>query len=382
MLYKRGNVWWYEFIFAGRRVRESAKTSRKTIAIESERNRRLELEKTLSGMPVEKRDKRINSVSDVVKQYQKHYGINHRAQSVLFSKGRLAHVTRLLGSTLIPDLTEKRMREYIQTRIHEGACGRTINMEAGELSRAVGKAWSVLWPRVRKLEERKDVGRALSPAEEKRLFVAVSQLRSPIIGAFVRVALLTGMRSGEITGLTWGQVGLATRVVTVGRAKTSSGTGRQIPMNQELFEVFTAHAAWFTNRFGAAEPEHYLFPFGKPTPSDPTQPITDISSAWDALRDKAGVKCRLHDLRHTAATKMAEAGTPESTMLALMGHMSRAMMERYSHIRMAAKRTAVEALSLKPAPKSEATAAVNTETPDSNGVPTKVPTVGEPRRIQ
>ena len=31
-VFKRGNVWWYEFIFAERRIRESAKTSRKTIA--------------------------------------------------------------------------------------------------------------------------------------------------------------------------------------------------------------------------------------------------------------------------------------------------------------------------------------------------------------
>ncbi len=45
---------------------------------------------------------------------------------------------------------------------------------------------------------------------------------------------------------------------------------------------------------------------------------------------------------------MAEAGTPESTMLALAGHMSRAMLERYSHIRMAAKREAVEALNITP----------------------------------
>ena len=139
MVYKRGEVWWYEFIFAGRRVRESAKTSRKTLAIESERNRRLELEKSLSGMPVEKRENRINSVSDVVKQYQKHYDQSHRRQSVLFSKGRLAHVTRLLGSTLIPDLTERRVREYIQTRLQEEAGGRTVNMEVGELSRAIGK---------------------------------------------------------------------------------------------------------------------------------------------------------------------------------------------------------------------------------------------------
>jgi len=43
---------------------------------------------------------------------------------------------------------------------------------------------------------------------------------------------------------------------------------------------------------------------------------------------------------------MAEAGVPESTMLAIMGHMSRAMLERYSHIRMAAKRDAVKSLEL------------------------------------
>ena len=43
---------------------------------------------------------------------------------------------------------------------------------------------------------------------------------------------------------------------------------------------------------------------------------------------------------------MAEAGLPESTILALMRHMSRVMPERYSHIRMAAKRDAVKVLAL------------------------------------
>ena len=73
------------------------------------------------------------------------------------------------------------------------------------------------------------------------------------------------------------------------------------------------------------------------------------------IRKDAGVSCRLHDLRHTAITKLAEAGVPESTMLSLVGHMSRAMLERYSHIRMAAKREAVESLGTKrEAPKAEA----------------------------
>ena len=67
---------------------------------------------------------------------------------------------------------------------------------------------------------------------------------------------------------------------------------------------------------------------------------------------------------------MAEAGVPESTMLAIMGHMSRAMLERYSHIRMAAKRTAVEALST---PKPD---------PSSNGVSTISTTIGQNETIQ
>jgi hypothetical protein len=58
---------------------------------------------------------------------------------------------------------------------------------------------------------------------------------------------------------------------------------------------------------------------------------------------------------------MAEAGIPESTMLALMGHMSRAMLERYSHIRMAAKRIAVESLAFTPKQRIEESAGVPSE---------------------
>jgi len=74
--------------------------------------------------------------------------------------------------------------------------------------------------------------------------------------------------------------------------------------------------------------------------------VGDITTAWDNLRERCDVHCRLHDLRHTAATKMAEAGVPESTMLAILEHMSRAMLERYSRIGMAAKREVVKSLEM------------------------------------
>ena len=57
-LFKRGEVWWYEFIFAGRQYPGIGEDQPETIALEAERGRRLELEKTLAGLPVEKWENR------------------------------------------------------------------------------------------------------------------------------------------------------------------------------------------------------------------------------------------------------------------------------------------------------------------------------------
>ena len=243
---------------------------------------------------------------------------------------------------------EERIREYMKGRKAEGAGGRTINMEVSMLARAIGKKWSILWPKVKRNEEPKDTGRALSAEEEARLLKAVDEARSPVLASFIKALLLTGMRCGELTGMTWGQVDLVNRVMTVGKAKTNAGTGRQIPMNGELLDVMKVHAQWFTKRFGETRPEHYLFPAGERWPNDPTQPTTSFKTAWKNLwtegqRSIAG----LHDLRHNAISHLAESGASDSTIMALAGHLSRAMLERYSHIRMNAKRQAVESLSLK-----------------------------------
>ena len=72
-----------------------------------------------------------------------------------------------LGIVVLSDLTDDCIRDYIRIGRATTQVGRTINMEIGELSRAIGRTWRELWPRVKKLEERKDVGRALSVKEQK-----------------------------------------------------------------------------------------------------------------------------------------------------------------------------------------------------------------------
>jgi hypothetical protein len=125
---KQSAVWWYEFSFAGRRIRESAKTSRKTIAAEAEKQRRLQLERAMAGLPTERPESRIRSVSEALATYAKSYPVNHRPKSAQWVNERSVPLKRLLGSLLGPDITRPEpILDYMEQRQQEGVSHRTIN---------------------------------------------------------------------------------------------------------------------------------------------------------------------------------------------------------------------------------------------------------------
>jgi integrase len=66
--------------------------------------------------------------------------------------------------------------------------------------------------------------------------------------------------------------------------------------------------------------------------------------SWTAARNAAQVSCRWHDMRHTFVSTMAEGEASDATIMSLAGHLSRKMMEKYSHTRNEAKRQAIAAL--------------------------------------
>ena len=59
------------------------------------------------------------------------------------------------------------------------------------------------------------------------------------------------------------------------------------------------------------------------------------------MRTEAKVDCRWHDLRHSFVSTLTESQASDATIMALAGHLSRKMMERYSHTRNEAKRAAI-----------------------------------------
>ncbi len=349
---KESQVWWFHFTFAGRHIQESSKSTRKTLAMEAEKNRRLELERASVGLPSQPAGERVRRLSDVLDDYTQAYAVNHRKKSIATVKERLAHVRRLLGNLLLSDITATRIVEYMETRLSEltrfkhAPSGRTINLEIQKLAEAIGYTWKTLWPRVKKLPENHDVGQALTPDQEVAVLEAAARNRSPLIYPFLFTLAWTGLRSDEARTLQWWQVSFAgTGEIIVGDSKTEAGKGRHIPMTANLKAVLDQHQVWYTSKLGKLDPDWYIFPLcNRIKPVDPTRPITSFKTAWNTVRKVAKVDCRLHDLRHSFCTKMGEAGASERAMLDMMGHMSAAMLQRYSHFRAQARREAMDAV--------------------------------------
>lgn len=90
-----------------------------------------------------------------------------------------------------------------------------------------------------------------------------------------------------------------------------------------------------------------MFAFGTPLPKDPTCPITSFKTAWTKVREEAKVKGRWHDNPHTLVTELAESGAGDEVIMSIAGHVSRAMLSRYSHVRMEAKRRALDEIDLR-----------------------------------
>jgi integrase len=158
------------------------------------------------------------------------------------------------------------------------------------------------------------------------------------------LAFYCGLRACEIEGLQWKQVDWIKGRLQVRRSKTPAGW-RDPSLNQRCTTVLKALHA-HAKAVGFAEDDYFLFPWhGRDKKIDPTRPMTSWRSAWRSLRKAAGLpSVRFHDGRHTALTRLAEAGQPDWVIQAQLGHVSPAMMKTYSHVRRRALDAAAAAL--------------------------------------
>jgi integrase len=198
---------------------------------------------------------------------------------------------------------------------------------------------------VHNLPERQGgIGRALTAEERQRLFdAAASNQEWEHVYCAAIVAANTSMRPVEVKHLRRCDVDLAKKLLYVRRSKNETGH-RVIPLNAPAIKALPRMFER-ADLLGHAEPEHYLWPACQWGRFDPTQPMLKWDTAWRALREAAGLPgFRFHDLRHTIITELAEMGVADHVLESITGHLTRRMLEHYSHIRIDAKRQALDAL--------------------------------------
>ena len=350
-VFKNGRFYHFEFKLDGRRPRGSTGTANKSQAIAEERRQRERLEKSYSQfVEEESREQQRKTIQLAADEFLTDYRAKHR--SATFAEYALGHVSRRLGGNLVAEITPQVVKRYQADRLREKAGPKTINDEVQLLLRLCGEQGVLIRATLRrdkalKLTLPPSPGRPYSADEKARMLEEAQKLRTPQMRAALALDLNTGLRDKELREIRWQQVDLIKRTLTVGKSKTEAGTGRAVPLNEIAFAAIEAHAAWYTRRFGACKPEWFVFGFGTPLPKDPTRPITSFKTAWTKVRKNAGVKGRWHDNRHTLVTELAESGAGDEVIMSIAGHVSRAMLSRYSHVRMEAKRSALDEIAAR-----------------------------------
>jgi integrase len=370
--YKGSKVWTMDFLFHGQRIRESTGTHSKTLAGKIEDKRRRDLEEGAAGIRKQEQPRLLTVAADEWLDLKR---ATLAPRSVAIEKANLAHLLPELGRKLICDIDARDIARYQQKRIDADASPKTVNLEIGTL-RAILKRfghWARLQPNVNMLATRDDIGRAITPEEESALTQACGKSRSRSLVPFVTLAIETGARYGVIRTLQWGCVDFENRCLKWGKDKTAAGTGRVIPLSQRAMAALSFWATHFPER----KPEHYVFPaerYGaagdefcaKAYNVDPSKPIGSIKEAWEAAKLRAGrilkgeteeadpkekiapLVCRFHDLRHTAVSRMLNAGIPIAKVAKIAGWSPATMVRmaaRYGHFSLNDLRGAVESIS-------------------------------------
>ena len=346
-VYKRGTTWWADFSVGDKRYRISLKTSDRREAAQQEKRKIAEAQSG-GGLPPRKAARlTLNKASELYLAKRK---LEVSTSTIRLESDALKQVKRHIGEFTLGGLFPASLASYASARKTERIANRTINIEIGVLRRILKqfKMWHLIGDGYKPLPEARNIGRALSPEHELRLF-SVASSRSEWTVAFLISLITANTTAGgvELRNVRLGDIDVRAETLSVRVGKNRFRT-RTIPLNKA--------ALWAVERLldrarglGAFQPDHYLIPrrvSGKAY--DPTQPPSRWGwrTAWRKLTKDAGLEgLRPHDLRHHAITKLAESSeASEQTIMAIAGHVSREMLEHYSHIRQEAKRKAVASL--------------------------------------
>ena len=234
-----------------------------------------------------------------------------------------ALLRRPVAGTTLRKLSPNRIAQFRDERLLEVAPA-TVVRELAYLSSIINHArreWGATIANpvalVRKPTCPSGRTRILTLEEEQRLLFACSSEgnsrpnRNPFTESFIVLAIETAMRRGELLGLTWNDVDLDKRIAFL--RTTKNGDSRTVPLSSRAVATLASMERTDDPR---------VIPINFPA----------LETNFKRARSRAGLKdVRIHDLRHTATTRLAERLSNVLELSAVTGHRQLAMLKRYYH---------------------------------------------------
>ena len=246
------------------------------------------------------------------------------------------------------DIWIPQIKEFISHRLAQGASGSTINKDVAALS----KMFSVL------IEHQfldRNPCRNITPAKEgekREVYISrtdfleilkhVPQWLRPII----HTLYLSGMRRGEVLGLTWENVDIQSRIIQLRSDQTKEGKSKRVPIHMELIHVFR-------EAFSQRSPltDHIFLIDGEKPPC-----IHSLRKPWKTALERAAESIRglngrlplltIHDLRHVWKTNAMRSGMDQEIRETILGH-SLGIAGRYGRISNADLVTAIDSMTFE-----------------------------------
>ena len=285
------------------------------------------------------------TVADALTRYLAEVTPSKRPSSQVSDRQRAAIVTKHLGKYSLAAVTPEVAAKFRDARLagedRRDATGNavprsndTVRLDLallGHLFTIAIKEWGVGLPanpvmNIRRPTPTPGRNRRLSAGEEARLLKAVARHSNPMLRWIVGIALETGMRSSEITGLRRMQVDVDRRIVRL--LETKNTTPRTVPLSKAAVGIF---------REAMTHPvcpiDSDLIFYGEPGRDGKRRPY-NFNPVWLNIKREQGLAdVRFHDLRHEAVSRFVEAGFSDQEVSAISGHKSMQMLKRYTHLR-------------------------------------------------
>ena len=260
------------------------------------------------------------------------------------------HLTPRFGDYRLCDISRAEIQQYLLEKLKQGFAWETTNHLRNLMSKVLGTAvsWNYLADNVVrgvKMPERslKRPHQFLNADEVKRLVAACTEPTRSI----VVVAVMTGLRIGEILALRWGRINFIGETLVVaetcfmgrfGTPKTRASR-REIPLSPAVVEALKAHYSRSADR----SPKALVFAtrHGGPLVSNNLRK----RGLQSACKRAELPRINWHALRHTHGTLLHVQGTPLKVAQAQLGHSHMATtLEVYTHASVVAQREAVNLL--------------------------------------